>query len=96
MIQVIAQRLTVVWLFECELWGKLWISLSVGFSTFTRLSSVEGRLVAVFSIAATVNAPAPVRTVGGTRTHRGWDTARVEWAKENNADSRTNLQAAAR
>jgi len=27
MIQVIGQRLTVVWLFECKLWGKLWISL---------------------------------------------------------------------
>ena len=32
MMQVIGQRLTVVWLFECELWGKLWISLLVGLS----------------------------------------------------------------
>ena len=31
MMQVIGQRLTVVWPFECELWGKLWISLLVGF-----------------------------------------------------------------
>ena len=29
MMQVIAQRLTVVWLAEYELWCKLWISLLV-------------------------------------------------------------------
>ena len=31
MMQVIAQRLTIVWLAEYKLWCKLWISLLVGF-----------------------------------------------------------------
>ena len=29
-MQVIAQRLTIVWLAKCKLWCKLWISLLVG------------------------------------------------------------------
>ena len=32
MMQVIAQRLTVVWLAEYKLWCKLWIQLLVGFT----------------------------------------------------------------
>ena len=30
MVQIIAQRLTVVWRAKCELWCKLWIQLLVG------------------------------------------------------------------
>ena len=32
MMQIITQRLAVVWLAKCELWCKLWIQLLVGFS----------------------------------------------------------------
>ena len=43
MMQVIAQRLTVVWLAEYKLWCKLWISLLVGFNGKVIVKSLRAK-----------------------------------------------------